>query len=253
MDYDNLLNLAVELGYRLMSSGAEIYRVEESVDRLLRAYGLEQPQVFAIPNCLIVSVTTPEGHPITRLRRIPNHGTDVELLERCNDLCRRLCSHPVALPEAQKEVEALGKDAKIYHPAQILLGYGLAPAFFTPLFNGSMMDGLCAFFVGLAVGLLSLYGRRFIGANSFFRTVILSAVASLLALFVVRFGIGHDVDAITIGVLMVLVPGTSLTKAMREIMAGDIISGISRMSEVILIATAIALGAGAGLSVDRFL
>ena len=49
MDYDKLLNLGTELGCRLMESGAEIYRVEESVRRLLTAYGVE-PQVFAIPN-----------------------------------------------------------------------------------------------------------------------------------------------------------------------------------------------------------
>lgn len=71
MDYDKLLNLGVELGRRLMDSGAEIYRVEESVERLLQAYGLE-PQIFAIPNCLIVSVTTPQGHPITR--HVPHSG-----------------------------------------------------------------------------------------------------------------------------------------------------------------------------------
>ena len=65
MEYDDLLNMGTELGYQLMFSGAEIYRVEESVYRLLTAYGL-QPQVFAIPNCLIVSLNTPPGashHP----------------------------------------------------------------------------------------------------------------------------------------------------------------------------------------------
>ena len=65
MDYDKLLTLGTELGRQLMSSGAEIYRVEESVRRLLTAYGLE-PQVFAIPNCLIVSITTPEGRSLTQ-------------------------------------------------------------------------------------------------------------------------------------------------------------------------------------------
>ena len=78
------------MGRKLMESGAEIYRVEESVSRLLSAYGV-QAQVFAIPNCLIVSVTAPEGQPITQMYRIPAHGTDIELLERCNDLCRQLC------------------------------------------------------------------------------------------------------------------------------------------------------------------
>ena len=61
MDYDRLLNLTTDLGYQLMASGAEIYRVEESMHRVLNAYGLERPEVFAIPNCIIVSVTTPQG------------------------------------------------------------------------------------------------------------------------------------------------------------------------------------------------
>ena len=99
MDYDALLNLGTELGYKLVLSGAEIYRVEESVLRLLTAYGL-QPQVFALPSCLIVSVNTPAGHPITQMRRVPPHGTDIELLERCNDLCRQLCrAGPQILPD----------------------------------------------------------------------------------------------------------------------------------------------------------
>ena len=106
MDYDALLNMGTELGYQLMYSGAEIYRVEESVRRLLTAYGL-QPQVFAIPNCLIVSVNTPTGHPITQMKRIPAHGTDIELLERCNDLCRRLCQEVPPLEEAKAQVAAL--------------------------------------------------------------------------------------------------------------------------------------------------
>ena len=138
MDYDKLLNMATELGYQLMSSGAEIYRVEESIYRLLRAYGLEDPQVFAIPNTLIVSVTTPQGHPITRMSRIPGHGTNIELLERCNDLCRRLCFSPIPLDEAQAQIKALSQNVHNYKPWQVLLGHGLAAAFFTPLFGGGV-------------------------------------------------------------------------------------------------------------------
>ena len=63
-----------------------------------------------------------------------------------------------------------------------------------------------------------------------------------LAALLVWAGVGRDLEAITIGTLMVLVPGMALTNAMREIMAGDIISGLTRTAEVILVATAIALG-----------
>ena len=247
MDYDKLLNVAVELGCQLMSSGAEIYRVEESVRRLLQAYGLDSPEVFAIPNCVIVSIATPEGHPITRMRRIAGHGTDIELLERCNDLCRRLCVQTPPLEEAQGLLNAL--PGRSYAPRQVLLGYGIAPAFFSPLFGGGVGDTLSALMGGLAVGFCLLYAGRFIGSNSFFRTAICSAVASLVSLMLVRLGLGRSVDTVTISVLMVLVPGVALTNAMREIMAGDIISGLSRAADSILTAAAIAIGTAVGLAI----
>ena len=132
MDYDALLNLGTELGYKLVLSGAEIYRVEESVLRLLTAYGL-QPQVFALPSCLIVSVNTPAGHPITQMRRVPPHGTDIELLERCNDLCRQLCREVPPLPEAAELVGKLGQDHRSYPTRVLLLGYAAAAAFYRVL------------------------------------------------------------------------------------------------------------------------
>ena len=141
MDYDALLNLGTELGYKLVLSGAEIYRVEESVLRLLTAYGL-QPQVFALPSCLIVSVNTPAGHPITQMRRVPPHGTDIELLERCNDLCRQLCREVPPLPEAAELVGKLGQDHRSYPTRVLLLGYAAAAAFFTAFYGGTLLDTL---------------------------------------------------------------------------------------------------------------
>ena len=231
MDYDKLLTLGTDLGRLLMESGAEIFRVEESVIRLLSAYGV-RPQVFAIPNCLIVSITTPEGHPITRMDRIPAHGTDIELLERCNALCRQLCRELPPLEEAQRRVDALPE-----HPVNsqwlVLLGYGAAAAFFALFFGGSWRDGLCAALCGLAVGLCLLFGQWLTGSNMFLRTAVCAAVAAGLAL--------------------VLVPGMALTNAMREIMAGDIISGVNRTAEALLAATAIALGAAIPLVFQHLL
>ena len=89
---------------------------------------------------------------------------------------------------------------------------------------------------GMAVGACLLFGQRFTGSNVFFRTLICSAVAAGMALLLVRAGLGQSQEYITIGTLMVLVPGMALTNAMREIMAGDIISGLTRTAEVLLVA-----------------
>lgn len=251
MDYDKLLNLGVELGRRLMDSGAEIYRVEESVERLLRAYGLE-PQVFAIPNCLFVSVTTPQGHPITRMCRIPAHGTDIEMLERCNELCRRLCSEPAPVEEAARMVEQLSGSRR-FPPGVLLLGYAMTTSFFALFFGGGAGDFFSAGLCGLAVGACILFGQRLIGSNIFFCTVVHAALIAALALLLVRAGVGRDLEAITIGTLMVLVPGRALTNAMREIMVGDIFSGLNRTAEVLLVATAIALGTAIPLVLGQYL
>jgi len=252
MEYKKLLNLGSELGRLLMHSGAEIFRVEESVTRLLSAYGVD-PQVFAISNCLIVSIDTPEGEPLTRMCRIGPHGTDIELLEQCNDLCRKLCVNPVPVDEALTMLRATTRQRRVFSPKVTLLGHVLAGAFFCLFFGGTLRDFLCAVPTSLAVGLCALYGQRLIGSNSFFRTVIGAAVAALIPMILVRLGLGDNQDLITIGVLMLLVPGMALTNAMREIMAGDIISGVNRTAEVILIATAIALGTALPLMVARLL
>lgn len=250
VDYDTLLNMGTELGYQLMYSGAEIYRVEESVCRLLTAYGF-QPQVFAIPNCLIVSLNTPQGHPITQMRRIPAHGTDIELLERCNALCRRLCQEVPPLDQAKSLVDALGRERRLYPGWVFLLGYAAASAFFSAFFGGDGLDSVYAGICGLAVGVWLQYMGQLLNLNSFIQTLAGAAIASLTALFLVGLTPGQNLDAITIGTLMVLVPGRALTNAMWEIMAGDIISGVNRTAEALLIAAAIALGVVVALTIGQ--
>ena len=250
MEYEKLLNLGSELGRMLMHAGAEIYRVEESVTRLLTAYGVE-PQVFAIPNTLIVSIDTPEGRPMTRMCRIGPHGTDIELIEFCNDLCRKLCAAPIPVEEALARLRELPKRRKVYSNRVVLLGYVLASAFFAAFFGGGVEDFLCAALTGGVVGCVVLYGQPLIGSNGFFRTVVCSAVAGAIPMLLTAAGLGRDQDTIIIGVLMVLVPGMALTNAMREIMAGDIISGVNRTAEVLLVGTAIALGVALPLMVGR--
>ena len=180
MDSDKLLNLATELGCLLAESGAEISRVEESVYRLLRAYQGEDAQVFAIPSCLIVSLKAEDCRPTTRMRRIRSHGTDIELLEACNALCRELCRTTPPLDEARARVGRLPASCRRHRPATVLLGYAAAPAFFCPLFGGGIWDALSAFFCGLVVGACLLFGGKWLGSNSFLRTLVCSGIASLL-------------------------------------------------------------------------
>ena len=69
MDYYLLTDLAATMGYHLAMSGAETFRVEDTIHRILRAYGVEC-EVFAIPNCVSVSLEAANGKPLMLMRRM---------------------------------------------------------------------------------------------------------------------------------------------------------------------------------------
>ena len=87
MDYNSLLDMTTDLGYELAMAGAETFRVEESIQRVMASYGVEA-EVFAIPNYLMVSITDDDGKPITRMRRIGSHGNNLDAVEKYSNLSR---------------------------------------------------------------------------------------------------------------------------------------------------------------------
>lgn len=253
LDHNELLNLGCDMGRLLMESGGEIFRVEDSIQRLMHAYGMPDAQVFAIPNCLIVSLTSPEGRPLTSLCRIRAHGNDIEQLELCNDLCRRLCRDTPPVSEARQQVAQVAARHRQFPQWLVLLAYGMGVAAFAPFFGGGVWDALSGFLCGLAIGASTFALARVPGVNGFFRTMLVSLVAALSAQLLFRAGLARDVDAVTISGLMPLVPGVALTTAMREVMASDVMSGLSHLAESLLTATSIALGTGAALAIGQFL
>lgn len=250
--YDELLNLSTELGYQLMVSGAEIYRTEDSMSRLLRAYGVETGEVFAIPNCIIVSIVGEGEKALTRIRRIPPHSTDIDQLERWNGLCRALCRETPDYDGAMERMAELSRTRRGYPHWKELVGYFVGAFGFCLFFGGTAADALFSGLCGVVIGGCLLVLSR-LGSNTFFKTIAASAVSAFLAIVMARLGPHLNADLITIGALMALMPGVCFTSALRDIMAGDMVSGISKAAEGILIAVAIAIGTGAALGMARTL
>ena len=91
MDYYLLADMTVQIGYELAIAGAETYRVEETMRRVIAAYGTEG-QAFAIPNCVAVSFVAQNTKPLTIMKRVGYHGNDLERIEKLNALSRRICA-----------------------------------------------------------------------------------------------------------------------------------------------------------------
>lgn len=252
MDYNALLAVSTDLGYRLLESGAEIYRVEEAIQRLLHAYGIAQADPFVIPNCIIVSFVTPEGEAMTQVRRMPSHGTDVDLLERYYDLGRRLCREVPPLPQAQEALAEIRRTRRSYPLPLLLLAYFMGTAAFSLFFGGTVWDAFCSGVCGTAVG-LALAAMTALHANLFFKSILGAALSAFLALCLTHLGLGQHSQLITIGALMALVPGIIFTNAIRDVMAGDMVAGLSKIADALLTGVAVALGTGFALGLSQLL
>ena len=243
MNYNTLLDLATDLGYELAMCGAETFRIEESIERILMTYGIKS-EVFAIPNCLTVSIETAEGKPMTRMRRIGYHGNDLDGVERFSGLSRAICNRKPDPEDAMQWLEQVRQCRRSYSVPVDLLGNFLGAFGFAMVFGGSIVDGLCSGVCGLLVGVINRFMDH-LKANQFFRTIAAAFPMALLAYAMQAVGLSHNADMVTIGALMILVPGLLFTNAMRDIIFGDTNSGTNRIVQVFLIAAAIALGTAA--------
>lgn len=234
-----ILNTVCDIGEQMLRSGAEVHRVEDSVQRMCKAIGAIRADVFIITSSMIVTVYTADEKSYTQTRRILSISTDLERLHRMNALCRRICAG-MELSEIRAEYSEI-MSAKGYPSWLEFPVYGLIGGAFAIFFGGGLIEGAVAFLVGVALrAVVALTDRATLGR--IFCRFACSFAASLLAHIFFKLGLIPVVDHVIIGNIMVLIPGIGLTNAIRDLIVGDSIAGLLRAIEAVLIALAIAAG-----------
>ena len=247
MDYYLLTDLTARIAYHLALSGAETFRIEETMRRIIGAYGIEC-QAFAIPNCVMVSLEAANGKPLMVMKRVGFHGNDLEAVEKLNALSRRICAETPAPEVAAQWLKETLAGRRTYSVAAYYLGNFLGAAGFCPVFGGTMRDSLWAGLMGLIIGFVTRQMDRR-ETNPFFSTITAAFAMAVPAYLAAGFHLIDYVDAVIIGSLMILVPGLLITNSMRDIIYGDTNSGINRIVQVLLSALAIAMGTAAAWQV----
>lgn len=240
MDYYLLTDLAARVGYHLALSGAETFRVEETIRRIIGAYGIEC-EAFSIPNCVMVSLEAANGKPLMVMKRVDFHGNDLESVEKLNALSRRICAETPDPSVAAQWLDETLKGRRHYSVPVYYLGNFCAAAGFCPVFGGTLRDSLFAGLLGLIIGFVSRQMDRR-ETNPFFSTIVEAFAMAVPAYLAAGFHLVDYIDFVIIGTLMILVPGLLITTSMRDIIYGDTNSGINRIVQVLLSAFAIALG-----------
>ncbi len=235
-----IMEICLLAGKIMLQSGAETYRVEDTMMRIAASFGIKESHSYVTPTGIIFSV---EGNqPVkTRLIRITDRTTDLQKVAEVNSISRDISSGKLSVAEvydALKKVEA----SKSTYPTIIkILAAGLASGCFLILFRGIWSDFLPAFTAG-ATGLAGVIFFQRLVPIKFFAELASSVLIGLVAVFSVKIGWGTQLDKIIIGSVMPLVPGLLLTNAVRDLMAGHLIAGMSKGVEAML--TAFAIGSG---------
>ena len=230
----------LDIGQAMLQSGAEVSRVEDSIRRLCLAFGAERADVFTITSSIVVTVYAHKFGTLTQTRRISGTQFDLHRLELLNALSRRICAEhlgPEETARALEEVQAVPQ----YGPVAQMGIYALASASFSLFFGGSFADVVVSGCIAVVLKIMDLFIKR-IEAGGGASVLLCSCLGGLLSALSVRLGLGDNVDMISIGNIMLLIPGVALTNSLRDMFGGNTLSGIMRFIEALLQALTIAFG-----------
>ena len=240
MKTEDILTCAVDIGAEMLISGAEVRRVERTVRLIGKAYGCRHVDVFTITSSMVVTVQDAEGKHVTRSRRISKDATDLYRLHRLNDLSREICRDLPDYEYIRTRIDAIMGEKR--YPVWVeVLAAAVAAGGFAVFFGGGWRDAFGAFLLGILTRFVThLMGRA--GVNQLFTNMAAAFLLSLGAAFAVVSGFVQDAAIMIIGTIMLLIPGRALTSSLRDMIDGDMMSGLIRFLSAILSAVAIAAG-----------
>lgn len=230
----------MDLGEEMLISGAEVYRVEDCIRRICLSYGAVRAEAFVLTSTIVVTLEQPDGQYQTQSRRVERASTDLDRVDRLNQLSREMCRDRLEHDTFQARFQEILAGKRYSHCIEALIYIAIAAAF-TVFFGGSWFDALISGLIGLAVkGVVWITGHA--STNKVLANLTASFVLSCLAFLAVSHGLGHSADLIIIGNIMVLIPGIGLTNSVRDMISGDTVTGLIRFSEACMLALAIAGG-----------
>ena len=116
----DILTLAVEIGDAMLQNGGEIYRVEDTVMKIMAAYQLEDYDVYVLSNGIFASANEGKEDACSMIRHVPLGSVNLLKISKLNQLARDICdkkctihsgfvsyvpvSDPVVLPFCSEQI-----------------------------------------------------------------------------------------------------------------------------------------------------
>lgn len=239
-----VLVMALFAGELMMKSGAEVYRVEETIVRICRACRIDYVECFATTTGIFLSLDSGKRDEDvqTFIKRIHYNQIDLKKISQLNQFSREFTSTDLTVDAGFQRLKAIAAEQKYPFPLRIL-GAVLVGLALCPLFGGDLYDSLCAGAIGGCIYTISVF-IEMLNFPKFIRTFVGCAICAFLAIILFISGIDHSLGPVITASMSIYLPGVAITNAARDMLSGDMLSGLARFSEAVLLAVGIAGGVG---------
>lgn len=238
---EQMVSLAGTAGEVMLKNGAETYRIEETMDHMAKACGANTVESFVIPTGVFLTVTDGSGRSLTAMRRVRERTINLDRISKVNELSRRLVDQRMEYEKAKSILQGISKERTGFSWLPSMLASGAIGGGTAVLQDAVLFEIVAAFIAAMMVRYIAHIISKLRGVQFTFEFLGGMVVACCGVLL-------HSLwphlraDAVIIGGIMPLVPGVAITNAIRDVIAGDLLSGLSRGLEAALTAVAVAMG-----------
>ncbi|CAH0120465.1 Inner membrane protein YjjP [Paenibacillus sp. CECT 9249] len=238
-DHDEVTQICLLAGKIILQNGGETHRVEDTMFRIATSYGYANSHNFVTPTGIIFAIDG--SAPTTRLFRISERSTDLQKVTMVNHISRQISNGELSTAEAHRMLLKIERSNLAYPTWFQMIAAAVASGCFAIMFRGGWQDFLPSVLAGGSGFAFMVFLHRLVRIK-FVAELLASIVIGTVSGLCVKYGLGQDLDKIIIGSVMPLVPGLLITNAVRDLMAGHLVSGLSKGAEAFL--TAFAIGSG---------
>ncbi len=240
-----ILEFAVECGRMLLQNGAEIFRVEETIELICAHYDIEDINTFVLSNGIFVTAKKGTDDMYAKVTHVPLRSAHLGRVDAINDLSRRICGGQISLEDAAIHLEDIEKMPE-FSNALLIAASGFGSASFCYLMGGTVLDSIFTLAIGGLLYVLLIKAKKWKWPKMI-TNIAGGAFITLFAVLMYDFA-GHSLpitlDKMIVGSILPMVPGVGFVNSIRDIANSDFLSGTVRMIDTLLSFVYIAIGVG---------
>lgn len=249
-EYSKILaDTAVLAGQIMLECNAESYRVEDTMNFILKSSKFKTCEAYAMATGVFVTVDDPRIDNVTVIKRVKNREINLNKIAQVNSISRNIVNEEIDIYTAYEMLKNLKSNN--YHPLLKSFGLMIMCGAYSALFAGGFKEITVAFLVASIIPIANSIDKK-LELGSFILN-ILSLIPMVIIIMIFKKYIFIDLNEgiSIIGVIMPAVPGTAITNAIRDTFRGDYNSGAARILEAFVIALSVAIGVALGLVIAK--